>query len=98
MRRDNPLLYRKDGSLDFGPLLLALTALVGLFIFVLDAFGVTRVTIAAWSYLGAFTGLSFIAGAAAERAFWIAQSQTPGSIAQGIAQSAPLDTDDGRGP
>ena len=85
MDRHNPLVFRKDGSLDFGPLLLAVAAAAGLFLLFADAFGVARVSVAAWAFLGSFVSLAFIAGAAAERAFWISQSKTPGEVAQGIA-------------
>lgn len=85
MERLNPLIFRKDGSLDFGPLLLAVACAAGLFLLFADAFGLARVSVAAWAFLGSFVSLAFIAGAAAERAFWIANSKTPGEVAQGIA-------------
>lgn len=96
MKRQSPLIYRKDGSLDFGPLTLAVTSAFGLGMFALDAAGVVHVSIAAWSYLGAFTTMAFIAGATAERAYWIAKSRTPGEVAKAIASAPPLDTDSGR--
>lgn len=94
--RHSPLIFRQDGSLDFGPLTLAVTSVIGLLMFILDACRIVHVSIAAWSYLGAFTSMAFIAGAAAERAYWISRSPVPGAVAQGIASSPPLDTDDGR--
>lgn len=87
--RNNPLFFRTDGSLDFGPAILAVACGVGLVMFVLDGFGVADVSTAAYAWLGGFTGLAFIAGAAAERAYWIAQSKTPGELAQGVAQAGP---------
>lgn len=98
MTRNNPLIYRQDGSLDFGPMILAVSCTVSLVMFVLAGFEVAKVTTAAWAFLGGFTGLAFIAGAAAERAYWIAQSKTPGELAQGVATAGatPLDMDDGR--
>jgi hypothetical protein len=88
MHRRNPLIFRKDGSLDFGPLLLAVAASVGVFLLLADAFGMARVSVAAWAFLGSFVSLAFIAGAAAERAFWISQSKTPGEVATGIATAS----------
>lgn len=87
MSRENPLFFRKDGGLDFGPAVWAASALVGLVIFVLTAFRITSVTVAAWAFLGAFISIAAIAGAAAERAMWISQSRTPGEIAAGIAEA-----------
>jgi hypothetical protein len=89
MERGNPLIFRKDGSLDFGPLLLALAAAAGLFLLFADAFGLARVSVAAWAFLGSFVSLAFIAGAAAERAFWISQSKVPGEVARGVATAQP---------
>lgn len=85
--RHNPLLFRKDGSLDFGPLLLAVVAALACVLLVADAFGVARVSVAAWAFLGTFCALAFIAGAAAERAYWIAQSKMPGEVGKGIASA-----------
>jgi hypothetical protein len=98
--RLNPLIFRKDGSLDFGPLLLAVACGAGLFLLFADAFGIARVSVAAWAFLGSFVSLAFIAGAAAERAFWISQSKTPGEVGRGIATAQPdlwrdNETDDG---
>lgn len=87
MSRENPLFFRQDGGLDFGPAVWLASALVGLVIFVLTAFRITSVTVAAWAFLGAFMSIAAIAGAAAERAMWISQSKTPGEVASGIAQA-----------
>lgn len=89
MDRHNPLIFRKDGSLDFGPLLLAIAAGVGVFLLLADAFGMAKVSVAAWAFLGSFVSLAFIAGAAAERAYWIAHSKTPGEVAKAIASASP---------
>jgi hypothetical protein len=88
MDRKNPLLFRTDGALDFGPALLAIVAALACVLLVADAFGYARVSVAAWAFLGTFCALAFIAGAAAERAYWIAKSKTPGEVAKGIAESA----------
>ena len=88
-RRSNPLIFRKDGSLDFGPLVWAVAFGVGTVLLVLDAFGFAKVSTAAWAYLGALTSITAIAGAAAERAYWISQSGTPGEVARGIAEAGP---------
>ena len=88
MERKNPLLFRSDGSLDFGPLMLAIVAGLACVLLVADAFGMARVTVAAWAFLGTFCSLAFIAGAAAERAYWISQSKAPGEIAGGIATAS----------
>lgn len=88
MSRRNPLFFRADGGLDFGPAVWALTAVVSLVMLVLDGFGVANVKVEAYAFLGAFATLTSIAGAAAERAYWIAQSKTPGEVARGIAESA----------
>jgi hypothetical protein len=88
MDRHNPLLFRKDGSLDFGPALLAVVASLACVLLIADAFGYARVSVAAWAFLGSFCALAFIAGAAAERAYWISQSQTPGAVAKGIADAS----------
>jgi hypothetical protein len=96
MKRTAPLLYRKDGSLDFGPLMLVVTAGVSQVMFLLDAAGVVSVSVAAWAFQGAFVTMAFIAGATQERAMWIAQSKTPGDVARAIASAPPLDTDSGR--
>lgn len=87
--RDNPLFFRKDGSLDFGPGLLLAWSVVGLVVYVTDAIlpSVT-VSVAAYSYLAGVTGLAYIAGAHAERAYWIAQSKLPGEFAAGVAEAA----------
>jgi len=66
-------------------------------VFVLAGLEVLRVTTAAWAFLGSFTTLAFIAWAARDRAELIANSKTPGAVAQGIATATPLDIDDGRG-
>lgn len=94
--RTNPFVFRADGGLDFGPLVWAVSFFVGLGMFVADAFGVAHISVAAYAYLGAVTTITSIAGAAAERAYWIAQSNAPGAVARGIAESTPLDTDNGR--
>lgn len=88
--RRNPLLYTAEGHLDLGPLALALACGVGLAMFVLDGLGWAKISVAAYSWLGAYTSLAFIAGAAEKRAYWIARSRTPGEVARGIAES--LDT------
>ena len=85
--RANPLFFRKDGALDFGPAVWAMTAIIALVMLVLDAFGIAAVSVAAWAFLGSFTAIASIAGAAAERAYWISQSKTPGEIARGIAEA-----------
>lgn len=87
MSRRNPLFFRKDGGLDFGPAVWAAAAFVGLVMFIITGFGITRVDAAAWAWLGAFVSIAAIAGAAAERAYWIAQSKTPGEVARGIAEA-----------
>lgn len=89
MERRNPLFFRTDGALDFGPFLLAVVSAVGVLLLLCDAFGMARVSVAAWAFLGSFCALAFIAGAAAERAYWISQSRTPGDIARGIATATP---------
>jgi hypothetical protein len=89
MERYNPLIFRKDGSLDFGPLLLAIVAAVAVVLLFADSFGAARVSVAAWAFLGSFVGLAFIAGAATERAYWISQSRVPGEVAAGIATASP---------
>ena len=87
MSRANPLFFRQDGGLDFGPAVWLASALVGLVIFVLTAFRITSVTVAAWAWLGSFISIAAIAGAAEARAFWISRSPTPGAVASGIAQA-----------
>lgn len=88
MSRDNPLFFRQDGGLDFGPAVWAASSAVGLLVFVLTAFGVTSVTVAAWAWLGSYVSIAAIAGAAEARAFWISRSPTPGEVARGIAEAA----------
>ena len=88
--RKHPLLFTKDGDLDFGWLILVACVVVGLTVFTLKSFGAIQgPDIAAWSWFGSFTTMSFIAGAAISRARLIAKSDAPGDVAKGIAQSTP---------
>jgi len=55
----------------------------------LEAAGKVDVSNAAWAWFGSFTAMSFISGAAISRARLIAQSHTPGDVAQAIANALP---------
>lgn len=85
------LFYTRAGELDFGWLILATCCVVGVVGFVLAGFGVFKAPGAAWGWFGAFTSMAFIAGAAVDRARLIAQSRTPGEVAQAIASALPDD-------
>ncbi len=98
MSRRNPLFFRQDGGMDLSQFFLLVIVVWVCVVFVLAGLEVLRVTTAAWAFLGSFTTLAFIAWAARDRAELIANSKTPGAVAQGIASAMPLDTDDGRGP
>ncbi len=87
MSRNNPLFFRKDGSLDFGPAVWAAAASTGMVSFVLAGFEVMSIETAAWAWLGSFVVIAAIAGAAAERAKWIAESRAAGEVARGIAEA-----------
>jgi hypothetical protein len=92
--RKHPLLYTKAGDLDFGWVILIACCVVGLSVFVLDAFGAIRgPSIAGWSWFGAFTSMAFISGVAISRARLIAKSDVPGDVAKGVASSAPTKFD-----
>ncbi len=97
MPRDNPLFYRRDGGLDLAQFVCLVVTLFGLVAFGLHGAGVWRPSIAAWSFLGAFTCSCFIVWAARDRAELLARATAPGEIARGIAE-APLDTDPERLP
>lgn len=94
--RENPLFFKVDGSMDLSQFLLTLITAYVAVVFVLAGLGILTVSVAAWSFLGSFTTLAFIAWAARDRAELIARSKTPGEVAKGIAMSTPLDKDDGR--
>jgi hypothetical protein len=87
--RDNPLFFKRDGGMALGQFFLGALILWVCVIFTLNGLGILTYTIAAWSFLGSFTALFFIAFAAETRAALIANSKTPGEIAQGIASSPP---------
>jgi len=94
-KRKNPLFYTKDGDLDFGWVILIGCCVVGLTVFVLEAFGVAKhASVAGWSWFGAFTSMAFIAGTAISRARLIAKSNVPGEVAKGIAESTVLPSKD----
>lgn len=83
--RTNPLFFKSDGGMDLGQvILLSITGYV-LAVFVLAGLGVLSITVAAWSFLGSFVVIAFIAWAARDRAELIAKSRAPGDVAQGIA-------------
>lgn len=95
--RDNPLFYRKDGTLDLGQAMCLLITLFGLAAFSLEALGWWKPSNVAWAFLGSFVVSAFIVWASNEKAALLAQARSPGEVARGIAE-APLDTDPERLP
>ena len=72
------LFHTKDGDLDFGWVILLSCVVVGLLVFVAQAFGwIPGPSVAAWTWFGSFTTMAFIAGAAIGRARLIARSAKP---------------------
>lgn len=84
--RDNPLLFKRDGSMDLSQFLLVLLTVWVCVVWVLAGLAVLRVSTAAWAFLGSFTTLAFIAWAARDRAELIANSKAPGEVAAGVAK------------
>lgn len=83
------MIFTSSGDLDLGWVLLALAFVNGILFFDLAALGHARVSVAAWSWYGSLTGLSFIAGATISRARLIADSRMVGDVASAIATAAP---------
>lgn len=99
-KRTNPLFFRRDGGMDLSQFFLLCIVVWVVSVFTAAGLGWLSYPVAAWAFLGSFTSLAFIAWAARDRAELIAQSKTPGEVAQGIA-TAPAEpslwTDDETG-
>lgn len=78
---------KHDDELDLGWVLLLLAFFPAITVWVLAAFGVAKVTIAAWSFMGSLLASLLIAGIPIARARILAKSQLPGEVAQGIAMT-----------
>ena len=87
MRRTNPFLFQKDGSLDLSQVFLAVLVLWVVIAFTLNGLGVLTFTPAAYAFWGSFLSLAFLAWAARDRAAVVAKSRTPGDVAKGIASA-----------
>jgi hypothetical protein len=84
------LFFTKDGRLDLGWLLLAVSCLIGLGVFGGQAIGLIptdRPSKEAWAWFGAFIVLAFIGGAARDRAALIAKGNVIGAITQVVGSS-----------
>jgi hypothetical protein len=82
------LFFTKDDELDLGWLILLACCAFGLLAVALDSSGVWDISIAAWSWFGSFTALSFIAGTTLSKARLIA-ADTPSALARTLASVAP---------
>lgn len=76
---------KHDDELDLGWVLLLVAFIPAILVWVLSAFGVAKVTVAAWSFMGSLLAALLIAGIPIARARILAKSQLPGEVAEGIA-------------
>lgn len=79
---------KDDDELDLGWVLLLLAFIPAISIWVAAAFGVAKVTVAAWSFMGSLLASLLIAGIPIARARILANSKLPGEVAQGIATAS----------
>jgi hypothetical protein len=87
MPRENPLFFKKDGTMDLWQFLLACLFLWVMILFTLHGLNIMRFGTAAFSFLGSFVVVVSIAWAARDRADLIANARSVGEVARGIAEA-----------
>ena len=88
--RKNPLLYTKEGELSLGPLMLVAAGIQGSFLMIAEGYGwAPHISWHAWAFWGSYVTMTFIAGAAVDRARLIAKSDTPKETGDAIDKTAP---------
>jgi hypothetical protein len=85
--RQHPWLYKRNGALDLSWVLIVLACVVMVLCLFLEGFhlGGFALPVDAWSCLGGFIGICFIAGASRDRAEILAHATMPGQLADAIA-------------
>jgi hypothetical protein len=78
------LFRTREGDLDFGWVILIFCVIVGMGSFILEGFGLMRLSNAGWIWFGSFTTMSFLAGAAIARARLIAKADVSAAQARAI--------------
>ena len=81
--RNNPLFFKRDGGMDLSQFILLSIVVWIIGVFTLAGMEKLKYDTAAWTFLGSFTSLAFIAWAARDRAALIAKrgDDTPATIA-----------------
>lgn len=91
-QREHPWLYTANGDLDLSWVLLVVGCAILVASLLLQGFHIAGfdLPVAAWSCLGSFTALCFVAGAARDRATILAGATMPGEVGRAIASVRPL--------